>query len=143
MVPGTSAKHRTALPIRLVVVSLPGYEQQAAEAQQFGHTQLLPVNLGGEQGADQVVPGPASALFDQVQEVLGHFPLVAWWSAFSAPARVWLTMTSDHCLKRSRSAGGMPMSSAITITGSGYANSRDQVRCSSGSDPVQQFVREL
>ncbi|CAH0326634.1 hypothetical protein SRABI128_05462 [Microbacterium sp. Bi128] len=45
--------------------------------------------------------------------------LAAVWTESSAPGRVWLTITSDHSLNRSLSEAGMPMSSAITITGSG------------------------
>ena len=64
------AKNRVADQIGCCFIA--GDEQQGAEAQQFSHVQFLPVDLGGEQVADQVIAGPAPPLFDQVQEVAGH-----------------------------------------------------------------------
>ena len=52
-------------------------QQQGAEAQQLGDTQLLAVDLGREQQADQILARPAPALLDHAQEVLRHLPVGA------------------------------------------------------------------
>ena len=73
--PGDSVKHSTALPIRLVVVSLPATSNRLQNPSNSMATEFLPVDLGREERADQIIARLAPPLLDHAHEVLRHFPV--------------------------------------------------------------------
>ncbi|MCY1237488.1 hypothetical protein D9M72_501890 [compost metagenome] len=135
------AKDRVAYQVCGCFVA--GDEQQGAEAQQFSHVQFLPVNLSAEQVADQVIARPPPSLFDEIQEVPGHFPVCC---LLVFRRRIAPSLADDDV---------GPLLEAVPVIGGdthefGDHDNRqrvrqllDQVGATAGNDPVQKLFREF
>jgi hypothetical protein len=69
---GRSVKRAMPWEMSDAVVSLPAGDHDEAEAEDVPVGEAFPFDLGGDQGADQVVGGFASACFDLLAEVAEH-----------------------------------------------------------------------
>src|SRR6478735_5260655 len=118
-VPGDSARHKTALPIRLVVVSLPATSRRLQKPSSSGTVSRCPPISADSRLLIRSVPGLLRRRSIRARKYSTISDVVVSWVSPAGAVRVWLTMTSDQCLKRSRSSAGMPNSSEITMTGNG------------------------